>query len=213
MNSPTVTKRQKQLLAIIYEYIKSSGYPPTFEDMKEGLNVSSNQSIVDLLARLAKQRLIRREESLARSITILPLGYKALDEPPLAPFLGISHTGMPIQTLPTSGEWVSLSDDVAKLDADIFLLKVSGDSMINAGIDDQDIVLVKSAKEFVSGEIVLADVDGETTIKRFISEDKPPYLYLRPENPNYKIIYFTERVTLKGKIISILKKGQWIPSS
>jgi len=82
--------------------------------------------------------------------------------------------------------------------------------MINAGIDDGDIVLVKSAKEFVSKDIVLADVEGESTIKRFISEDKPPYLYLKPENPNHSIIYFTQSITLKGKVISVFKDEKWL---
>ncbi len=89
------------------------------------------------------------------------------------------------------------------------MLRISGDSMINAGIDDGDMVLVQSKKEFVSKEIVLAEVDGNSTIKRFISEDKPPYVYLKPENPNYENIPFTDEVRLRGKVISILKNNIW----
>jgi len=211
MNLP-ITQRQKQMLSVIYNYIKSSGYPPTFEEMKERLDVSSNQSVLDLLNKLEAKKAIKRRNS-ARSIAILPYGYEILDKPPLVPFIGISHAGSPISTVEISGEWQTISSDVARLQDEVFILKISGDSMINAGIEQGDKVLVKSAKEFSSGDIVLADVDGETTVKRFISEDKPPYLYLKPENPSHKIIYFTERVTLKGKIISILKKGQWIPAS
>ena len=89
------------------------------------------------------------------------------------------------------------------------MLKVSGDSMINAGIDDGDAVLVQTKKEFVSGEIVLADNGGEATIKRFMSDDKPPYVYLKPENPKYGNILFTDEVRLKGKVISVFNKEQW----
>lgn len=206
-----LTLRQKQLLEIIYRYIKDTGYPPSFEEMKDSLGVASNQSVIDLLIKLEGQKLIKRSESQARGIVILPLGYEVLGEPPLIPFLGLSHAGAPIAAMEIEGEWQTLSSDVARLSDQVFLLKISGDSMINAGIDDGDIVLVKNQKEFVSGDIVLADVDGESTIKRFISEDKPPYIYLKPENPEHEIIYFTERVTLKGKIISINKRGQWMP--
>ena len=64
--------------------------------------------------------------------------------------------------------------------------------MINAGIDDNDTVLVQTKKEFTSGEVVLANKAGDATIKRFISEDKPPYVYLKPENPEYQNILCQE---------------------
>jgi len=213
MGKSALTERQKQLLEAIYKYIKDTGYPPSFEEMKDILGVTSNQSVIDLLTKLEGQKLIKRNESQARGIVISPLGYKILGEPPLIPFLGVSHASSPAVAFEIQGEWQQLSPQVAKLEDDVFILRVSGDSMINAGIDDGDKVLVRSQKEFSSGDIVLADVEGETTVKRFISEDKPPYLYLKPENPRHEIIYFTERVTLKGKVISILKKGQWISAS
>ncbi|MEK7534042.1 MAG: transcriptional repressor LexA [Patescibacteria group bacterium] len=209
MNLP-VTSRQKQMLSIIYNYIKNTGYPPTFEEMRKQLGVSSNQSVLDLLNKLEKHRIIKRNESVARSIAILPLGYEVLGKPPLVPFLGISHAGSPITAIEIQGEWQTLSPNVARLNEEVFLIRVSGDSMINASIEDGDIVLVKNQKEFVSGDIVLADIDGESAIKRFISQDKPPYLYLKPENPNYPIIHFTSTVEMKGKIISVLKGGQWL---
>lgn len=204
----SITQRQKQTLAVIYDYIKKTGYPPTFEEMKDGLSVSSNQSILDLLNKLEVKRVIKRGDS-ARSITILPYGYEILGKPPLVPFLGISHAGAPIQALQIDGDWQKMPGEVSKLQGNVYLIKVSGDSMINAGINDGAIVLIKEQKEFVSGDIVLARVGDETTIKRFISEDKPPYLYLKPENPKYNIIFFTDQVELKGKVISIVDNGQW----
>ena len=197
------------MLSIIYNYIKNSGYPPTFEEMKNRLGVSSNQSVLDLLNKLEEKKAIKRNESVARSIAILPLGYEILDNPPLVPFLGLSHAGSPMEAIQIEGEWQPLSSNVAKLEEEVFLLKVSGDSMINAGIDDGDLVLVKRHKEFVSGDIVLARIGDDVTIKRFVSEDKPPYLYLKPENPNYKNILFTDEVRLKGKVISVLKSEHW----
>lgn len=211
--SIALTKRQKELLGIIYRYIEKTGYPPTFEEMRERLGVSSNQSVIDLLNKLEEKHTIKRNESAARGITILPLAYGILGQPSLVPFLGITHAGSSIGAIEIPGEWQTLSSDVTRLNDEVFLLKISGDSMINAGIDEGDMVLVKSQKEFVTGDIVLADIDGESTIKRFISEDKPPYLYLKPENPKYDIIYFTESVTLKGKVVSVLKTQYWKPVS
>ncbi len=206
-----ITKRQKQLLEVIYDFIKNSGYPPTFEEMRGNLEVSSNQSIVDLLQKLKNGGYIKRDEG-ARSIAILPLGYKTLDRPPLVAFAGVASAGPSIEMIEMSGEWQTISADVAKFADQVSLFKVFGDSMINAGIDDGDVVLVKDQHEFVSGDIVLARLNGsESTVKRFISEDKPPYVYLKPENPKYSLIPFTDEMQLIGKIISLLNGSDWRP--
>jgi repressor LexA len=176
--------------------------------MRESLGVSSNQSIIDLLEKLKESELVKRGEG-ARSLVILPFAYDVLDKPPLVPFFGTTSAGAPIDAIEITGEWQAVSTDAAILSEQVFLLKIMGDSMINAGIDNGDVVLVQSKKEFYSREIVLAQVGDEKTVKRFISEDKPPYVYLKPENPNYKNILFTDDVELQGKVISVLKDGQW----
>src|SRR3989344_2418242 len=149
-----ITERQKQLLEVIYDFCASTGYPPTFEEMRENLGVSSNQSIVDLLEKLRRNGYIKKDRG-ARSLAILQLGYIAIGRPALAP------------------------------------------------------VLVQTMKEFVSGDIVFAEVGDEGTVKRFMSDDKPPYVYLKPENPSYKNILFTDNVRIKGKVISVLKSERW----
>ncbi|HLD38239.1 MAG: repressor LexA [Candidatus Staskawiczbacteria bacterium RIFCSPLOWO2_12_FULL_37_15] len=204
-----ITKRQKQLLEIIYNYIKDTGYPPTFKEMRESLDVVSNQSIIDLLVKLEKQKLLKKNESSARSLIILPLGNKILKRNALIPLLGSSSAGSPIDALEISGEWQEISTDVAQLKEDVFLLKIIGDSMINANIENGDAILVQNKKEFISGDIVLANVAGDRTVKRFISDDKPPYLYLKPENPKYKNIPFEDNMEIIGKVISVFKKGYW----
>ena len=206
----TITERQKQLLEVIYDFCASSGYPPTFEEMRQNLGVSSNQSIVDLLEKLRRDGFIKKDSG-ARSLAILHLGYAAIGRPALAPVLGTTTAGLPAESIEITGAWHPVSADVAKFAEDVFMLKISGDSMINAGIDDGDAVLVQTMKEFVSGDIVFAEIGEEGTVKRFMSDDKPPYVYLKPENPDYKNILFTDDVRLKGKVISILKKSQWVP--
>mgnify|MGYP001572365271 CR=1 FL=1 len=205
----TITERQKQLLGVIYDFCASTGYPPTFQEMRENLGVSSNQSIVDLLGKLSRNGYIKKDSG-ARSLAILHMGYEAIGRPPLAPILGTTTAGLPAESIEIAGAWHPVSSDVSKFAEDVFMLKISGDSMINAGIDDGDAVLVQTMKEFISGDIVFAEIGDEGTVKRFMSDDKPPYVYLKPENPNYKNILFTDNVRLKGKIISILKKSQWV---
>lgn len=208
MTAP-ITRRQKDLLQIIYKYIKDTGYPPAIQEMRQSLEVASNQSVIDLLNHLETKKYITRKESIARSLAILPYGYQLLNEEPLVPFLGITHAGAPIDTVQIDGEWQVVSSDTALLKDKTFLLKVIGDSMINAGINEGDIVLVMERKEFISGDIVLAQINSESTIKRFISQRKPPYLYLKPENPKYEIVLFTHEVQMTGKVVSVLKQGQW----
>lgn len=204
-----ITARQKQLLDIIYSSYKNTGYPPNFEEMRNALGVSSNQGVLDLLRSLEHKRFIRREARSARGIVILPLGYETLDVSPMIQFAGTAVAGAMQEATEIEGGWVEMSSGISQLE-NAYILKVSGDSMINADINDGDLVLVRNEKEFSSGDVVLARDRGEATIKRFISEDAPPYVYLKPENPAYKIIYFTEETELVGKVLAILsKKGEW----
>lgn len=209
MKKNTITKRQKELLSIIYRYIKNSGYPPSFEEMKSDLCVSSNQSIIDLLDKLEKQNFIKRNKFSARSIVVLSSGYETLKKHPLVPFLGNTSAGSMTEAIEIPGEWQTVSKDVSQLKGDVSILKISGDSMKNANIDNNDIVLVRSQKEFSSGDIVLAELEDGSTIKRFISDDNPPYVYLKPENPKYDLILFEDGMRLVGKVISVFKNGQW----
>lgn len=204
-----VTKRQKQLLKAIYDSFSTTGYPPNFDEMREKLDVASNQGVLDLLRSLEKKQLIQREPRLARSITILPLGYEVLGQKPIIPFIGVTRAGSMAESVEIHAEWREISPSLSKLE-NVFILKVSGDSMINAAINDGDLVLVKSDKEFSSNDIVLAQCNGESTIKRFISQDTPPYVYLKPENPAYPLIPFTDNIELTGKVIAILNNhGEW----
>lgn len=202
-----LTKRQKELLFIIYNYIKDTGYPPSFEEMRRELAVSSNQSIKDLLNKLVNINVLKKEEGLARGLNILPLGYRLLGVKTLIPFAGTTTAGLPAEMVEIKGEWQEMGQ-VAQLKDPVFILKVFGDSMINAGIDDGDMVLVKSDKEFVSGDIVLAKIGDSSTIKRFMSDDKPPYVYLKPENSGYKNIPFTDDTTLLGKVVQVIKNSK-----
>lgn len=205
------TKRQKELLGIIYNSIINDGFPPSFEQMREELGISSNQAVLDLLNGLEKKKLIKREDKTARSIVILPLGYKSLKKEPLIPAFGSVQAGPFTQTFELDGSWRSVSDDVMRFQNDVFIIKVSGDSMINAQIEDGSTLLVQKAEHFVTGDIVVAHAPDGETVKRFISQDAPPYMFLQPENPKYDIILFGDEVELQGKVVAKLEGEMWRP--
>ena len=203
----SITKRQKELLGFIYKHIEDAGYPPTFEEMKEKLNVSSNQSIIDFLTKLEERKLIKREEGQARGMKILSAGFQALGMNHGVPFAGTSSAGPYTESYnDIFDKWVPLPNDktqkdsIMQLEDDVFVIQVRGDSMINAGINDGDMLLIKKSKEFKSGDIVVARSDDGTTVKRFIAEGGKRYL--KPENPAYENIpIIPGEIRFEGKVI------------
>lgn len=202
-----LTQKQKRVLELIYNYLKNSGFPPTLADIKREIDVVSNQAVLNYLVILEKNGYLKREEGLARGIRILPKGYKALNVGQLAPVVGDSSCGNFVEAISEVGKWISLpgtvwKDDVTESEEKTYLIQVHGDSMINAGIFDGDMLLIKQSREYKNGDIVVARGDDGTTVKRFVYEDKK--VYLKPENPSYKNIPFYEDLFLDGKVIANL---------
>jgi len=203
MTEPGLTKRQKQVLRAIYNSLKDSGYPPTLADLRDELDVSSNQAVLDLLRLLEEKGFIKKEEGMARGIKILEKGFTFLGVKNLLPYVGVSAAG-PYTLALEDVRWQNVGGEV-ELISDI-LVKVKGDSMIGAGIEDGDIVLVREVKEFKNGDIVLARNDDETTIKRLVHDDGK--VYLKSENPKYKNIPIYPDTRLLGKFIRVIGKAK-----
>jgi repressor LexA len=207
-----ITAKQKNALGAIYESIRSSGFPPTFADLREKLNVASNQAVLNFLESLEKKGFIKREDGQARSIKILPLGYKEIQKEPLIKIAGVSAAGSCTESFADAfTAWMPLSDQIfqnekiSKAQDDVFVIQVYGDSMINAGIDDGNMLLIKKSKEFKSGDIVVARTENGTTVKKFIADGGKRYL--KPENPNYENIpIIPGEITFDGKVILNLSK-------
>lgn len=199
----SITARQEQVLKFIYKSISDSGFPPTLADLKEELEVSSNQAVLDLLKILEDKEYIEKAEGIARGIRILDKGIKELGLKQIIPLVGVSAAGPYMQAYEIN-EWKVVED--LQINSNDKLIKISGDSMIGAGIEDGDIVVVKEAREFKNGDIVLARNDDETTVKRFI-HDKGR-VFLKPENPNYKNIPIYPETRLLGKVVGILGKSK-----
>lgn len=206
-----LTPKQRKVLAMVYESIHSAGYPPSLSDLKYKLGVSSNQSVLNFFSALESKGCITRQKGEARGIKILPLGFKILGKDRLAQVAGESSAGPFTESYAESFRWVTLpgavlqNEEIKQAQDEVFVVQVRGDSMINAAIDDGDLLLIKKTREFKSGDIVVARNDDGTTVKRFVAEPDGR-AYLKPENPAYKIIPIFENTLFEGKVILNLSK-------
>lgn len=198
-----ITVRQAQVLKFIYKSISDSGYPPTLAELRDELDVSSNQAVLDILKILEDKGYIEKAEGMARGLRILDKGIQELGLKQMVPVAGVSAAGPYMQTYEIN-EW-KVIDDVQITSSDR-LVRIAGDSMIGAGIEDGDIVVIREAKEFKNGDIVLARNDDETTVKRFVHDNGK--VYLKPENPKHKNIPIYPETRLLGKVVSILGKSK-----
>jgi repressor LexA len=205
MKTSLITPRQKQLLQIIYDWLKTEGNIPSFEEMKNELGVNSNQAVLDLLEKLEEKKMIKRNEGLARSINILQKGYESLEVTPLVNVVGLGSCGPLVELFEQKDVWVELSPEVHQFSGDFIIIRAFGDSMIGAGIIDGDLLLFTKAKEFKDNEIVLARTMDGTTVKRLINRDKKTYF--QPENPKYERIPITEETYILGKLIKNLSRN------
>ncbi|MFH1956058.1 MAG: transcriptional repressor LexA [Patescibacteria group bacterium] len=208
-----ITEKQKNALNAIYESIKETGFPPTLADLRERLKVVSNQAVLNFLKVLERKGFIERTwgEKKARSIKILRLGFQLLGKEVLVPAAGITSAGPYVESFTdTFTNWMPLPGKILEnekinFSENVFILQVHGDSMINAGIDDGDILLIQKTNQFRSGDIVVARNDDGTTVKRFISESNGR-AYLKPENPKYSNLTIYEDTYFDGRVILNLTK-------
>jgi len=209
--SKYLTQKQKKVLELIYNSIHSAGFPPTLAELKNELDVASNQAVLNILKILEKKECIKREEGRSRGMQILPLGYKEIEKDPLVKMAGYSAAGPFIESFAENLNWAPISEKVLldekinRAEDDVFIIQVIGDSMINVGINDGDNLLIKKSKEYKSGDIVLARTDEGVTVKRFIADGGKRYL--KPENPVYENIpIIPGEVRFQGKVILNLSK-------
>lgn len=201
-----LTKRQNEILTYIKKFIVSNGYPPTVREIGEALDVSSPATIHAHLQNLEEKGWIKKQGSKNRAIELLvenefePKNDNVVE----VPLLGKITAGSPIEAIEQPDEYFSLPTYLLPNDKDVFTLKVSGNSMINAGIFDGDIVIVEKKNTARNGEIVVAMTDeNEVTLKTFYKESN--YFRLQPENDTMDPIILNN-VTILGKAIGLYRK-------
>lgn len=201
-----LTKRQNEILTFVKEYIVSHGYPPTVREIGKYLGVSSPATIHTHLNKLVEKGFIKKDGSKNRAIELLVDNeFNEKQENVIdVPLLGKITAGSPIEAIETPDEFFSLPSYLVPKNKEVFTLKVSGESMINAGILDGDIVIVERQNVARNGEIVVAmNQENEVTLKTFYKEDG--YFRLQPENDTMEPIIL-DNVTILGKAIGLYRK-------
>lgn len=201
-----LTKRQEEILSYVKEYIVSHGYPPTVREIGKDLGVSSPATIHTHLNKLVEKGFIKKDGAKNRAIELLVENeFDKKDEDVIeVPLLGKITAGSPIEAIEMPDEYFSLPAYLVPNNKDVFTLKVSGTSMINAGILDGDIVIVQRQNVARNGEIVVAMTDeNEVTLKTFYKEDG--YFRLQPENDTMPPIIL-DNVQILGKAIGLYRK-------
>ncbi len=201
-----LTKRQQEILTYIKEYIVKYGYPPTVREIGKALGVSSPATIHAHLNNLESKGFIKKEEAKNRAIELLVENeFAKQDEDVIdVPLLGKITAGSPIEAIENPDEYFSLPSYLVPSDKEVFTLKVSGESMINAGILDGDIIIIAKQNVARNGEIVAAMTEeNEVTLKRFYKETD--HIRLQPENDTMAPILLPN-VTILGKAIGLYRK-------
>mgnify|MGYP002625885139 CR=1 FL=1 len=201
-----LTKRQEDALKYIKTYIVSHGYPPTVREIATAIGVSSPATVQAHLDSLASKGYIKKGNNKNRTIELMVENefIEKNEDVVDVPLLGKITAGNPIEAIQNPNEFFSLPAYLIPKDKEVFTLHVSGDSMINAGILDGDIVIVERRNTARNGEIVVAMTDeNEVTLKTFYKEDG--YFRLQPENDTMEPIILKE-VTILGKAIGLYRK-------
>lgn len=201
-----LTKRQEDTLNVIKKFIADHGYPPTVREIGKILNLSSPATIQVHLNCLADKGYITRGDKQNRTIE-LKVENEFIKKDELAvniPLLGKVTAGSPIEAIENPDEFFTLPTYLIPKGRDVFALNVSGESMINVGIHDGDIVIVEKQNNAHNGEIVVAmNDDNEVTLKTFYKEKD--HIRLQPENDTMDPIILNN-VSILGKAIGLYRK-------
>ncbi|MBW5456871.1 transcriptional repressor LexA [Clostridium sporogenes] len=200
MNKSRIDK-QNEVYNFIKLQIKEKGYPPSVREICKAVGLSSTSSVHFHLKRLEKEGLIKRDSSKTRAIEIVdPTSKKEVIN---VPIVGTITAGNPILAIENIEDVFPLPIDYVKNTKDLFMLKVSGESMIEAGILDGDLAIIEKTDSANNGDIVVALIDNEATLKRFFKESS--YIRLQPENKSMKPIIL-EDCRVLGRLVGIYRK-------
>jgi repressor LexA len=202
-----LSKRQQDILEFIKKEVQQKGYPPSVREIGEAVGLASSSTVHGHLARLESKGLIRRDPTKPRAIEILdqdnvvtPMYTGSIIN---VPIVGKVTAGQPITAIENVDDFFPIPDRYVSPDDNVFMLEIMGDSMIEAGIFDGDLVLVRQQQSANNGDIVVAMTDeDEATVKRFFKEKD--YFRLQPENSTLAPIIL-KNVSILGKVIGVYR--------
>ena len=201
--SKPLTFKQERVLSFLKDYLSRYGYPPTVREITNHLKMAGPHSAKRFLDMLEQKGYIRRVAKSSRAIEII--GTPPTPPVRMVPIIGKVRAGIPLLTLENIEGSLALDRSLAKW-KDVFLLRVIGESMIEAHIEDGDLALVKPQPTVLNGDITVLLIDDEATIKRFFKEEDS--IRLEPANSSMKPIIIKEGkgdVSILGKVVAILR--------
>jgi repressor LexA len=199
-----LTKRQQEIFEFIKRYSARHGYPPTVRDIGKAVGLASSSTVHAHLANLEKVGLLRRDPTKPRAIELLDravAGMRDMVRPPGLPLVGQVAAGQPVLAEENIEDYVQ-TPEVAGGDRGEYLLRVRGESMKDAGILEGDLVVVAPQDTARDGEIVVALVGEEATVKTFYRESD--HIRLQPENEAMEPIR-TKEVRILGRVIGLMR--------
>ena len=205
-----LTERQQEILSFISQFRDANGYPPTLREIGKKFDISSTFGVKRHLDALVKKGYLNVESNASRGISLIHNlfpgpNYDRDNEFSKIPIVGRVAAGSPILAIENIEGSVVIDNSFMKRTDDCFALKVKGDSMINAGIFEGDLVIVSPSKESVNGDTVVARLDDEVTVKTF--EKKKNKVRLIPENENYDPIEVDDKkeFSIIGKVVGVIR--------
>jgi repressor LexA len=206
-----LTSRQEEILEYIKKYAKENRMPPTVREIGNHFEISSTNGVRSILAALIKKGYINRSPRLSRGIEVIDNDKSGnVAEAPSntieIPIVGRVAAGTPILAVQNLEGTVTIDRDFLACRSDVFALRVKGDSMINAGIFDGDLIFARQQKTAERGEIIVAQIDNEATVKYY--HPLADHVELRPANPRYRpiIVKNDKDFTIAGKLIGVMRK-------
>jgi len=196
-----LTKRQREIFEYISQYLSSHGYPPTVREIGKAVGLHSSSTVHAHLSKLETLGVLRRDPTKPRAMEVLVERAKKAVKPIGLPLVGQVAAGEPVVAEENIEEYLQVPDMIGGESGD-FILKVRGDSMIDAGILDGDFVVVRRADVARDGEIVVAEIEGEATVKRFFKEKD--HIRLQPENKRMKPIR-TRGAAVCGLVVGVFR--------
>lgn len=201
--SSGISKRQEQILEFIKTQIKTTGYPPSVREIGKAVGLKSSSTVHNHILQLEQKGLLKRDPTKTRAI--IPIENEPSDlmtESINLPVVGNVAAGSPILADQNIEEYLPVPVNFVGSGSH-FILKVKGESMIEAGIMDGDYLIIRQQTNANNGEIVVAIVEDEATVKRFYKKDG--YIELRPENSSMEPMIFDD-VQIAGKVSGLLRR-------
>jgi repressor LexA len=196
-----LTKRQREIFDFISRYLSRHGYPPTVREIGKAVGLHSSSTVHAHLSKLEALGVLKRDPTKPRAIEVMVERAKRAVRPTGLPLVGQVAAGEPILAEENVEEYLQVPDVIGG-EAGDYILRVRGESMVDAGILEGDFVVVRKAQEAKNGEIVVAMIGDEATVKRFFREKD--HIRLQPENTTMKPI-ITQDAQVLGRVIGVFR--------